>query len=160
MRWKGTFLIILFTLFTKANFFAGNSLGVGIVAGEPTGISVKYFFNGNSAVDLVLAWSFERKSSFRVHSDYLYHFSGVFDIPQGKLLLYLGGGAYINISEELTIGARIPIGIAYLFSFPLEVFLEIAPVLHLLPSTTLGANAGIGIRYYFNFSEKGSRSKK
>jgi len=50
----------------------------------------------------------------------------------------------------MRVGVRVPVGISYLFdSVPVDLFLEVAPVVDLVPSTGLGWNSGIGIRYYF-----------
>jgi hypothetical protein len=50
----------------------------------------------------------------------------------------------------MRLGVRIPFGIAYQFSeVPVDVFLEIVPVLDLNPSTSGSINAALGVRYYF-----------
>ncbi len=127
-----------------------NNFGIGVIAGEPTGLTLKYWLDNNSGFDLAIAWSFEKEASFRIHADYLWHFKGIFKNEIKNLFPYLGGGWLVNISERLRIGIRIPLGIEYMFDkIPLEVFLEIAPVINLIPATTLGGNAGLGLRYYF-----------
>ena len=45
---------------------------------------------------------------------------------------------------------RVPFGIAYLAAtVPLEFFLEIVPVLDLVPDTDVDIEGAIGFRYYF-----------
>ena len=42
-------------------------------------------------------------------------------------------------------------GIGYMFEdAPFDLFLEIAPILDLLPSTKMSANAGFGARFFFH----------
>ncbi len=148
------YLIILFCLFYISGFPKEKSngpFGLGIIIGEPSGLSFKYWMDKNSAFDLALAWSFEKDSAaFRIHADYLWHFLDVFNVPKGKLMPYLGGGALVNVSEKAKVGVRIPFGIEYFFqSVPLEIFLELVPVLNLVPATTFGGNVGLGVRFYF-----------
>ena len=88
-----------------------------------------------------------------IHIDYLYHFYNVFETP--NIPLYLGVGGRIKLknnehNSDMRLGVRVPFGIAYQFSeVPVDVFLEIAPVLDLNPSTSGSINGAIGVRYYF-----------
>lgn len=120
---------------------------IGVVLGQPTGLSGKYWLDRRSAVDGVLAWSFSNGGRFEAHADYIYH-PYYFDVPQGNLPVYIGAGAAIYVRDETTIGGRIPVGISYLFGqAPLSAFLEIAPIVDLVPSTGFGISGGIGIRF-------------
>jgi len=50
----------------------------------------------------------------------------------------------------MKVGVRIPVGINYIFAkAPLDIFLEIVPMLELVPRTEFNLNGGIGIRYFF-----------
>jgi hypothetical protein len=71
-------------------------------------------------------------------------------VDQGKLPVYFGIGGKMVLSSNLGVGIRIPFGIAYLLeSIPIDIFLELVPVLELLPSTRIGFDGAIGIRYFF-----------
>ncbi|MFP4164251.1 MAG: hypothetical protein ACLFQB_04520 [Chitinispirillaceae bacterium] len=119
---------------------------IGVVLGQPTGLSGKYWLSRRSAVDGVLAWAFSEGGRFEVHADYLFHY--YFDVPQGNLPAYLGAGAAVYIRDETTVGARIPFGVSYIFDrAPLSAFLEIAPIVDLVPSTAFGISGGVGIRF-------------
>ncbi|MGC8764773.1 MAG: hypothetical protein ACP5QT_02675 [Brevinematia bacterium] len=144
------FLLIFLILFSLSAYSKESNFGIGLIAGEPTGISMKYWIDKNSGIDIALAWSFEREASFRVHIDYLWHFREVFKGEFKDFYPYVGGGALVNISERFRAGIRVPVGAGYLFrSINLEVFLEVVPVVNVFPATTLAGNAGIGVRYYF-----------
>ena len=125
--------------------------GVGIIIGEPTGFSMKGWLNSKSAIDVGLAWSFVKESSFHVHADYLMHSFNVFETKE-KIPLYYGIGGRIKTgkSQDARVGIRGVIGIGYMFKdAPLDLFLEVAPVIDLTPATELQINAGFGIRYFF-----------
>jgi hypothetical protein len=126
--------------------------GLGILLGEPAGISVKTWISGRSAIDAGLAWSF-RTDAIHSHADYLWHNFTLFRPGEGKgkIPLYMGVGSRIKVSEtDIFVGARVPIGLVYIFpGNRCDVFLEIAPVLNLIPGTDFDLNAGAGIRYFF-----------
>lgn len=128
-----------------------SGFGLGIILGEPTGLSGKLWIGNSVAVDGAAAWSFGKKSALHLHADYLVHSFGLFGVEKGKLPLYYGIGGRIKFKDgDDKVGIRIPVGIDYLFAnIPLDIFLEIVPLLDLTPSTEFALNAGIGIRYFF-----------
>src|SRR5262245_13230596 len=71
----------------------GGRLGLGMMFGEPTGASVKYFFSDQFAIDGGAGWSFHRETDFQVHSDALWHVHDLFDSNEGQFSLYFGAGA-------------------------------------------------------------------
>lgn len=125
----------------------GGPLGVGIILGDPTGISAKYWLDKTNAIDAAIG--FDR---FSVHADYLFHFRNV--IPQtggGEFGAYVGPGlVYKDKKHDNMVGVRFALGAAFEISqYPVEIFAEIVPVLELSPDTDLNLDGGIGIRYYF-----------
>lgn len=136
--------------------------GVGLMVGEPTGLSFKSWLNGSRAIAGGLAWSFSENDSLHVHADYLVHrfdILGAQDAP-GRVPLYCGLGGRLKLREEHDgrgrndnddiVGLRIPLGIAYLFAdAPLDAFAEIVPVLDLVPDIDFDLNAAVGVRFYF-----------
>jgi hypothetical protein len=124
--------------------------GLGIILGEPTGISGKYWLSNKTAIDGGLAWSFVNGTSFHLHGDHLWHVFDAIKAEQTTIPVYFGVGGRIKSGTKSAFGVRIPGGIAVLVtSVPLDVFLEIAPILDLAPSTGLSANGGIGVRFFF-----------
>jgi len=126
--------------------------GLGIMLGEPAGISFKTWISGRSAIDAGLAWSFHDKA-YHFHADYLWHNFMIFRLEQGngKLPLYMGVGGRFKISKkDFYTGVRVPIGMAYIFPRDrLDIFLEAVPVLDLIPGTGFDFNAAAGMRYFF-----------
>ena len=146
-------LVVFIFCFSGVAKSQKSGFGLGIMFGEPTGISFKGWLSERSAIDGGLGWSYVNEGSVHIHVDYLYHFYNVFETP--NIPLYLGVGGRIKLknnehNSDLRLGVRIPFGIAYQFSeVPVDVFLEIAPVLDLNPSTSGSINGAIGVRYYF-----------
>jgi len=142
-----TFLLLFISL-TKAQ---NSGVGLGLIVGEPTGISFKYWTGSTTAFDGALAWSFIDEGAFHIHGDYIFHNFTLITIPEGKLPFYYGIGARLKTSHDSRLGVRVPFGLAYLFqNAPVDIFLEIVPILDLTPKTDFSINAAIGARYFFN----------
>lgn len=127
-----------------------SGFGLGVIVGEPTGLSFKYWVERTIAVDGAVAWSLGEDDALHLHVDYLAHNFKLFQIEEGKFPIYYGLGCRIKSGDDDKLGARIPLGMNYLFeNTPLDIFLEIVPVLDLAPSTELNMNGAIGVRYFF-----------
>ena len=125
---KKILLISFVTLFSVGVFAQDSGLGLGIVFGEPTGLSAKLWTSERTAVDAAVAWSFAGLGWLHLHSDFLIHNYDLFSVSQGKLPVYFGLGAYVGFSSDLSLGARIPFGLAYQFEgAPVDVFVELVP---------------------------------
>lgn len=127
-----------------------HGFGMGIILGEPTGLSAKLWTSGDNAFDFAAAWSFKGDGHLLLQADYVWHFFNLMPVPSGKLPLYIGIGGRVILADDPRFGIRIPIGIDYLFAdAPIDVFLELVPILDLSPETDFGVGGGIGIRYWF-----------
>ena len=131
--------------------------GFGVIVGEPTGLSLKYWLDDERAIDGAAAWSFSENDSFQLHGDYLIHnydLLGVDELP-----CYYGLGARLKFKDSdgrgrnedhAIFGIRFPLGVTYLFDeIPLDVFAELVPVLDVAPDADADINAAIGLRFYF-----------
>ncbi|MCK4815689.1 hypothetical protein KA005_07965 [bacterium] len=127
-----------------------SGFGLGVIVGEPTGLSWKFWTGSVTAVDGAAAWSFADKSALHLHADLIFHdFTRIY-VEKGKFPLYFGFGGRIKLEKKSRIGIRIPLGITYIPErLPLDMFLEIVPILDLVPGTEFDFNAAIGIRYFF-----------
>lgn len=143
--------VILLTILS-ANVYGRGDLGVGLIVGEPTGLSVKYWLSDDEAVDAGAGWSFSGHDSFHLHADYLVHRFEIIDTDEdaGRAPLYYGIGARIKDKRDGTaLGARVPLGISYMFAdTPFDLFAEIVPILDLAPDVDLDINVAIGFRFY------------
>lgn len=127
--------------------------GLGVILGEPTGISGKYWVTSNIAVDGAAAWSFAGDDGVQLHADVLYHKFDLFNVKTGKLPIYFGAGARIKftIDDDNRFGMRVPVGIDYIFeNVPLDIFFELVPIIDFAPSTKFAFNGGVGVRYFFH----------
>ena len=131
-------------------------IGVGMMLGEPTGLSGKLLFDDRHAVDAGLSFSFVSES-LHVHSDYLIHVSemdGHFD--GGRWSPYFGIGGIVQIADRKganndgRLAVRVPFGLAlHVDGQPFDVFVEFVPGMRVLPETRFDLGGAIGARYFF-----------
>jgi hypothetical protein len=142
--------ITLLVIFTGSLNAQPSGFGIGVILGEPTGLSAKYWISPYCAIDGALAWSLDKKSRVQIHSDYLWHNYRIISVIKGKLPIYYGLGARLVFESNNIFGVRGVVGMDYIFDgTPLDIFLELVPILDLAPEVRMDFNAGIGIRYYF-----------
>jgi hypothetical protein len=126
--------------------------GVGLIIGEPTGASVKYFLNDTIAVDAAAGWSTHDHTDFYTHGDILWHCFNLIPVQRGRLPVYFGVGALARFrdhNEDNQVGIRAPIGVSYLFdNVPIDVFAEIAPAIDVAPSVRGEVTGGVGVRFW------------
>lgn len=125
------------------------SLGLGVLIGEPTGVSVKSWNSSRSAFDIGAAWSLAGREgeALHLHTNFLLH-SWFSDTD--NLAFYYGIGGRTIFADDATVGIRAPFGLNYVFpNVPFDLFVEAAPILDLTPEVELAGNGGVGIRYYF-----------
>jgi hypothetical protein len=129
--------------------------GLGVIIGEPTGISCKGWTGNRSAIDFAAAWSFEKKAAVHLHGDLLWHNFGAVEAERGDINLYYGIGGRIKFEDDGKAGIRFPLGLGYIFdNAPLDFFLEVVPILDLAPKTDFSLNAAMGMRYFFGQKHK------
>lgn len=150
MKHRLLFLCVLFLIAIAAHA-QGKGFGLGIILGEPTGLSGKSWLSSTTALDGGLAWSFAKGGSLHIHVDYLWH---TFDALETEysipLYLGIGGRIKLNSGDGNHLGARFVGGFDFLLdSAPVDIFLELAPIMDLVPATQLSLNGGIGVRYFF-----------
>lgn len=136
---------------SKAQASTGNggNFGVGVMIGEPTGISIKSWHNANSAFALGAAWSLTENEALHLHGDYLRHV-WFRNVEHGGMAFYFGVGARVIFADDAELGIRVPLGLNYVFEeAPFDLFVEAVPILNLTPSTDLAGNGAAGIRFYF-----------
>lgn len=132
----------------------GGRFGLGIILGDPSALTAKFFLAPSSAIQLHLGYALTRHDRLVVIVDYLFHILGV--IPPieraGRLTPYVGIGGRVGVAEsdEALLGLRIPLGLSFqLNGVPLEIFLEVAPGLGIIPRTRALVDGGVGVRFYF-----------
>lgn len=155
MRFNTMMVTFVTLVVLSANAYANQDLAIGLIVGEPTGLSLKYWLDEEHAIDGAAAWSFSDNDSFQIHADYLWHRYDLFDTSElaGKAPVYYGVGARLKDKDkhdDTIFGLRIPVGITYVFAeAPFDLFAEIVPLVDLAPDVDVGLNAAIGLRFYF-----------
>jgi hypothetical protein len=135
---------------------SSGSTGLGVMFGEPTGLTLKHWLNSSNAVQFGLTYSFN--NYFAIMGDYLWHFS-----THSEFTPYAGIGAeiFFNTADgysqrfrrddtgSVDFAARIPLGVEWLpRKAPLGVFAEIVPAIGLIPGIYGFVQADIGVRFY------------
>ncbi|MEO0250493.1 MAG: hypothetical protein ABIN58_13405 [candidate division WOR-3 bacterium] len=130
---------------------AAGTWELGVILGEPTGVSAKYWMSRINALNFGAAWSFEGEGQFHLHCDYLFHNYEFFKVDQGVFPIYFGIGGRVRFDEgDSRLGLRIVFGAEYITdAYPMSVFFEVAPIVDFAPETEASINGGIGIRYVF-----------
>ena len=155
-------MVFSVTILSTAHAQTKEGFGVGLIIGEPTGLSLKKWIGNDRAIDAGIAWSFSENDSLHIHADYLLHRSDILILPDipGRFPLYFGLGGRIKLKEDdngqgrnndnALVGVRVPFGISYLVTdTPVEAFLEIVPILDIVPDTDFDITIAIGARFYF-----------
>jgi len=110
-------LLVIVSLFivSNLNFAQQKGFGLGVVLGEPTGISAKYWLTSSTALDFGLGYSFTSSNSlFDFYADYVFHSSDMINSTE-NFVVYYGPGARLKIRESSSkLGVRGVIGILWL----------------------------------------------
>ena len=138
---------------TLSNILLANTpgkFGLGIILGEPTGLSLKAWQSDYIAYDAAFAWSFGDNGNVHIHVDYLLHNYHIIRTANAYTPIYYGIGGRIQTKNETALGVRIPLGINFRSRrIPIDIFVEIVPALNIIPKTEFDLEGGIGVRYYF-----------
>jgi len=156
-------LLLLLAGSAGAQAVEKGSFGVGLVIGEPTGISAKLYLDDDNAVQAAAGSAFVG-GGLQVHADYLWHPWILEERDSFTLPAYVGPGARFIYYQKgrdgedfSAAGLRAVAGIVFDFKeIPLDVFVELAGVVEYRfapveadEGFALTLNAGLGARYYF-----------
>ena len=131
---------------TPGSAQSSGGTGIGVVLGEPTGVTARFMSGGNN-FQVHAAWSFSGDAAVQLNGDYLR--SGRIDTDP-MMPFYFGLGLRVKFADDAVMGIRIPLGINHFFdSEPFEIFAELVPILDIVPDTKFDFNGAVGIRYYF-----------
>lgn len=135
---------------------AGGTFGVGLVLGDPTGVTAEYnrrtrgFGNAIEAAVGIDTFDDDHLYAHLVWKFYLTEIARGRDID---VPLYAGVGPWLAEAggdDDLHVGARAPFGIALDFRHaPVQVYFELAFVLRVVDDVDAGIGAALGFRYYF-----------
>ena len=93
------FIVVLFALVAAVAAARPSGIGLGVIIGEPTGLSAKAWLSDNTAADAGAAWSvWGGYQALHIHADFLLHSFNVFPVDPGELPLYYGVGGRIKLA--------------------------------------------------------------
>ncbi len=151
----GLFIILNFSL--KAQSTGGKEYGFGVMLGDPTGLTLKYWKTQINAFVFDIGTSYFGNP--RLNADYLWHFdafnSSIANLYAGPgvALGFGNSGGFWNKNfrsdKNAALGVRGVFGVDILpRQTPLEVFIEAGVLVGLTPDFGSGLDGAIGIRYY------------
>ncbi len=141
----------------------GRDFGIGVAIGSPTSIVGKVFVGGGNALDFGFGfWSYGCNDGdgycgdgdldvVTLNADYLWQ-DAIVGGSKANLDWHIGVGGRVWIGGgDPAIAARMPVGLDLTFRKPafLEVFLEIAPAVYVVPGLDVDIEAFLGVRFYF-----------
>ena len=138
-------------LFSVQVWAEGNN-GLGIVFGDPSGVTYQRKINQQQFADFYFAYTWDDEWVFM--GDYKLHLNGIFG-EQTPVVPYAGLGAFLKIedkkhNDDVALGVRIPLGVDWKIpQGPIVLFGELVPALRLIKSTDADFQAGIGGRFFF-----------
>jgi len=140
------------------------TVGLGIILGEPTGVSAKLYLGGrsNTAIDFA-AGSAVVGGGLQAHSDFLWHPWILTEEEKFVLPAYVGVGLRVldadrgRTASDFHVGLRLVVGMVFDFkTIPLDGFVEVAGVGDYVFSDDpdikgpgVDLNGGAGARYWF-----------
>lgn len=137
---------------------ADQGIGVGIFAGEPLGLDLKFGLGGPSSLDIVLGWTtYKDGRDAYGHITYL----ATLGVAHGSAIsvpFRLGIGAAVyddgSFDSGVNLAARAPFEIGIKFhSAPIELYGEVALKLTLIDANNnnddVDLDGGLGFRLYF-----------
>ena len=160
-------LMFAFVLFFAVNLYSqgpgGKSFGFGLILGEPVGATIKYWTDKDNAFVGDIGGN-SYYGSLRVSGDYLWHFNA---FNSQIVNMYAGPGVVLGLGDsfgggwwykgrkwEYTRGSA-AIGVRGIFGIniiprrtPLEIFLEVGPLISISPGVFSTLDAAVGVRFY------------
>ena len=158
-------VIAIFLFFAvQVSFAQDRTFGLGVILGEPTGLSAKLWTSPTTAFDFGLGWSvggdrigghydgsYNGGSRVHFHMDYLWHSFDAISSTE-RFPVYYGIGGRINSGAGYNSSAAVRgvIGIAWMpRQTPIDIFFEVVPSLQVTSSSGFAIDGGLGARYYF-----------
>lgn len=151
---------------------ADRTFGLGLEAGEPSGLNGKYFVSDSGAIDFGVGWIYEHYyygDGVHLYADYLWHPKVLASTASFELPFYVGLGVRFWDFEYCdnrvcgfdgsALGFRVPLGIALDFNnAPIDIFFQLVPVLDFIDGDYydrfgdrmhFGIDGTVGIRFWF-----------
>ncbi len=155
-------LLLVTTSRAEAHRWQRRNIGIGIVLGQPTGLTLDIRPNHWSSFEIDVGLGrYDADDSTYVHFTYQVR---PFYLTHKRTLavpLYLGVGAYLadgagrDFADDAHVGVRAPFGIAFEFRVPVQIFFELGlyfDVIHIghdYDHDNSDIDGALGFRLYF-----------
>jgi hypothetical protein len=147
---RATWVVLALALLSSPARAESGAFGLGLIVGQPTGITGAYELSDNTAIDAALGLDLFDDRDFYLHVEFLYYLPTLVKGNSVELDAYLGIGGFFVAHGDATFGARAPFGLSLSFSsVPLQLFLELSLRLFLVPDVDGDVRGAGGFRYYF-----------
>ncbi len=128
----------------------GGPLGLGVLLGDPFGISGKYYVFDNQAIVGGVGYGYSEEDGFQTQFDYVWHPHVIGERENLKFSWYLGLGAALLIGDDSALNMRFPVGFqTALTNQSLDFFIEAVPGLELIDDPDFAIDFAAGTRFYF-----------
>jgi len=137
---------------------AFSQFSLGVMVGQPSGLSARWQLSENLSLDFGAAYSFLWTTGIHIHVDAVFFERTLLRISDNVIPVYFGAGArylgaYWGPIGITTLSARVPIGVLYPFhvsgNVNLEVFAEVVPTVMVIPAFDFDVSFALGARYRF-----------
>lgn len=150
MRAARLVLLLAWVLWSVPARAESGSFGLGLILGQPTGVTGAYQLSDHTALDGALGLGWVDDRNFYLHVEFDYFLPVLVRGSSVELSPYLGIGGFFVSHEDPALGARAPFGLALDFTTaPLQIFLEASVLLLVVPDIDLDIRGALGFRYYF-----------
>jgi hypothetical protein len=146
----GFFVILSAIIINKEGECQSRKFGLGIILGDPTGLNGKYWLSKTDGIEASIAWSLV-KDRLKILGAYERSFGigAKIDFLE-ELSFFPGIGGAISVGKDFGLGVIIPLGIeAFFKKVPINLFLELAPGLEIIPETSFTLYGFLGVRWIF-----------
>lgn len=129
----------------------GREFGLGVMVGEPTGITGETWLSERTAFDFGAAWSVAGEDRFDLTADHLWYDFDALDTDDAPIAVHYGLGGRVGIEDddEDRFGVRVPVGLTYFVNDArIGLFAQVAPIVDVAPDTNLEVQGGVGARYF------------
>jgi hypothetical protein len=143
-------LLLSLVFFSLCTGIQAQKVGIGFLAGAPTGISLQFRQAAGMSPDILLAYDFDDYLFVNVHGLWFKNLES-----SGRLDFFYGPGVFGAVRprnryrddwSEGVVGFSGNFGLSYTFE-RIDLFLQITPRLGLLPGTGFDVGGGVGLRF-------------
>ncbi|NIA18572.1 MAG: hypothetical protein GWO85_00580 [Simkaniaceae bacterium] len=125
-----------------------------VVRPNMTGLLGQLMQNNYSAIDASISWGLGEKGYLCVHADKITYLNQGLHIKNEFFPLYYGFGGMVefkkNAYTNTNLFTRLPFGITFkLRKNPVRIFVEVVPMVSLVPNMQYNITTGVGLRYSF-----------